>query len=238
MNDSKSNTKTTKTPKQKFLRVLKILGKTLLVILLLFFALVLFIRSPFGQNIIVNKVTKYVSNKTNTKVEVEHLFLTFGGNLQIDGLYLEDQKGDTLVYSKSLEANLPLWSMIRGGSVGVDAVEWDGLRANIIRKDTINGFNFDFLLKALTPAPNPNTPVDTTATQPLTIILGDFDLKNIDVVYNDAVTGIDSQFKFDALQLNMEETNLETMDFKASKFELTNAKIKFFQNDFSSKFST
>ncbi|PSG87366.1 translocation/assembly module TamB domain-containing protein [Aurantibacter aestuarii] len=229
MNDSKSNTKTTKTPKQKFLRVLKILGKTLLVILLLFFAVVLFIRSPFGQNIIVNKATKYVSNKTNTIVEVEHLFLTFGGNLQIDGLYLEDQKGDTLVYSKSLEANLPLWSMIRGGSVGVDAVEWDGLRANIIRKDTTNGFNFDFLLKALTPAPNPNTPVDTTANQPLTIILGDFDLKNIDVVYNDAVTGIDSQFKFDALQLNMEESNLETMDFKASKFELTNAKIKFFQ---------
>lgn len=43
--------------------------------------LVLFIRSPCGQSIIVNKAVYYVSDKTNTKVAVEKLFITFSGAL-------------------------------------------------------------------------------------------------------------------------------------------------------------
>ena len=70
-------------------------------LLLLFVALVLFIRSPWGQDVIVTQATEYVSDKTGTKVEIERLFLTFSGDLSLEGLYLEDKKGDTLVYSKS-----------------------------------------------------------------------------------------------------------------------------------------
>jgi translocation and assembly module TamB len=226
---SKNNIKSAPKAKKKLYRFLKILGKSLLVLFLLLFSIILFIRSPFGQKIIVNKATQYVSGKTNTKVEIEKLFITYDGNIEIDGLYLEDKEGDTLIYSKSLEANMPLWSIITGGSIGVNAVEWDGLRANIIRKDSLSGFNFQFLLDALVPEPSNPTATNASTSEPLDIILGDFNLKNIDVVYNDAVTGIDSRFKFDALQLNMEETNLEAMDFKVSKVELTNAKIQFFQ---------
>ena len=81
-----------------------------------------------------------MSNKTNTKVAIDKLFITFDGDLQLNGLYLEDKKGDTLVYSKSLEANIPLWKMIQGKAVGVDALNWYGLRANIIRKDSVGNF--------------------------------------------------------------------------------------------------
>ena len=104
--------------------------------LLLILLIIIFIRSPWGQNIIVDKVVNYVSEKTNTRVEIEKLFITFDGDVQLNGLYLEDKKGDTLVFSKSLEANVPLWKMIQGEAIGVDNLEWDGLRANIIRKDS------------------------------------------------------------------------------------------------------
>ncbi len=107
--------------------------------------MILFVRSPWGQSIIVDKAVNFVADKTGTKVAIEKLFITFDGDVQLDGLYLEDIKGDTLVYSKSLEANIPLWKMIRGEGVGVDALDWDGLRANIIRKDSITGYNFQFL---------------------------------------------------------------------------------------------
>ena len=108
----------------------------------------------------MNRVVSYITNKTNTKVEVEKLFITFDGNIQMEGLFLEDQKGDTLIYSKSLEANVPIWSMIRGEGIGVEALYWEGVRANIIRKDSIQGYNFQFLIDAFSSSDSSSTQGD------------------------------------------------------------------------------
>lgn len=191
--------------------------------------LVLFVRSPWGQSIIVDKAVNYVSDKTNTKVAVEKLFITFGGALQLEGLFLEDKKGDTLIYSKSLEANIPLWAMITRNSVGVDNLEWEGLRANIIRKDTVSGYNFQFLMDAFTSEKATSVTKDTL-TKPMDIVLGELNLKDINVDFKDAVLGIDSKFEIGALTTEMESLDLENMVFNAHKISLSNAKIKFIQN--------
>ena len=227
MEASKTNNKI----KTKKYRILKIMGKTFLVILTLLILLILFIRSPFGQDIIVNKVTNFVSNKTNTIVEVEKLFITFDGDIKLDGLYLEDKTGDTLVYSKSLEANIPLWKMINGEAIGIDALDWNGLRANVIRKDTVNGFNFQFLIDAFATT---QATVDTTTTSPLNIVLGDLNFRNFDVVYTDAVAGIDSRFDFKKMKLDVNTIDLKTMAFNIADAELKDAKIKFFQSEVAS----
>lgn len=216
-----------KTSKKRY-RGIRIIGRIILGILLFFVLVVLFIRSPLGQGIIVDKATSYISDKTHTKVDIERLFLTFDGNLQIEGLFLEDTKGDTLVYSKSLEANVPLWAMIRGEGIGVDALYWEGLRANIVRKDSISGYNFQFLIDALAPADTTAVAKDTTAA-PLNIILGKLSFKDFDIVFDDAVAGIDSRFKIGSLFARMKTTDLEHMRFEVAKLELDNANIKFIQ---------
>lgn len=192
------------------------------------FLIIIFVRSPWGQDIIVNKAVNYVSDKTGTKVAIENLFITFDGDLQLDGLYLEDVKGDTLVYSKSLEANIPLFKMIKGNGVGVDALDWDGLRANVIRKDSIEGYNFQFLIDAFASADTTTVETDTTTT-PLNLIIGNLNFNNFDIIYNDAVTGIDSRFKIGQLKANLETTNIEAMIFEASEIELNNSNIEFIQ---------
>ncbi len=192
------------------------------------FLVILFVRSPWGQSIIVDKAVNFVADKTGTKVAIEKLFITFDGDVQLDGLYLEDIKGDTLVYSKSLEANIPLWKMIRGEGVGVDALDWDGLRANIIRKDSITGYNFQFLIDAFATTDTTTVETDTTST-PLNLVIGNLNFNNFDIVFDDAVAGIDSRFKIGKLKADMETTNIEDMIFEASNIELTNANIKFIQ---------
>ncbi|MBQ0767988.1 MAG: hypothetical protein KBT58_01765, partial [Bizionia sp.] len=117
-------------PKKRKYRFVRRILRVLLALFILLFLLLLFIRSPWGQSIIVDKTVQYVSNKTDTKVAIDRLFITFNGNIQLEGLFLEDTKGDTLVYSKSLEADIPLLSMIKGGAMGVEHLEWEGLRAN------------------------------------------------------------------------------------------------------------
>ena len=202
--------------------------RVLLVMLLLLVLLVLFVRSPWGQHSIINKATNYVSNKTNTTIEIEKLFITFNGNLQLNGLFLEDKKGDTLIYSKSLEANIPLWKMIQGEAVGVDALNWDGLRANIIREDSISGYNFQFLIDAFA-STETTEDIKNIVKNPLNLVIGNLKLSAINLVFNDAVTGIDSRFQIGEFKANMETTDLENMTFDASQIELSNSKIKFIQ---------
>ncbi|ALJ06829.1 hypothetical protein APS56_11295 [Pseudalgibacter alginicilyticus] len=204
------------------------IARIILGILVLLFLILLFIRSPWGQNIIVNKAVAFVSNKTHTKIVLKKLFITFNGNIQLNGLYLEDTKGDTLVYSKSLEANVPLWTMMTGKGVGVDALYWEGLRANIIRKDTIDGYNFQFLIDAFASTDTTSVKTDSTST-PLKIILGNLNFKNLDIVFDDNVIGTNSQFKIGKLQADFDKTDLEQMFFETSKIELTDSNIKFIQ---------
>ena len=217
-----------KAPKKRKFRWFRRIIRILLGIALLLFLIVLFVRSPWGQSIIVDKAVNYISDKTGTEVAIDKLFITFDGDIQLDGLYLEDKKGDTLVYSKSVEANIPLLKMIKGGAIGVDALDWDGLRANIIRKDSVSGYNFQFLIDAFATTDTTTVATDTTST-PFNLIIGHLNFKDFDIVFNDAVAGIDSKFKIGKLKANMETTNVEDMIFQANNLELSNANIKFIQ---------
>lgn len=218
----------TKKPKKRKYRFVRRTLRVFAGILIFLSLLILFIKSPWGQNIIVDKVANYVSDKTNTKVEIDKAFITFGGSLQVEGLYLEDKKGDTLIFSKSLRANLPLLGMIRGTAFGVDDVKWNGLRANIIRKDTISGYNFQFLIDAFAPQTTDTIAKDTTATTP-ELIIGNLNLTNINVDYIDIPLGIESSYKVDKLEASMKTVDAENMVFNANNLYLENSKIKYIQ---------
>ena len=206
--------------KKIFIKILKILGKILGVLLIILLLLILFVRSPWGQGIIVDKVTAYVSDKTNTRVEIDKLFITFAGDIQLDGLYLEDKKGDTLIYSRHLEADLPLWPLINGGGIALDRLEWAGVRANVYRKDSLQGFNYQFLIDAFAKADTATTkPADTTS---IGISLGNFDLSDIKLRFNDEVAGMDAKLDLGSFYLEMEETDLKKMNFEVGEATLKN----------------
>lgn len=214
--------------KKKRFKILRFIGKSLLVLLVVFVALILFVRSPWGQNIIVNKVTSYISDKTNTRVDIERFFLTFDGNLMLEGLYLEDSKGDTLVYSKSLEAGIALMPLIKGDGIGISSLDWEGLRATITRKDTIQSYNFQFLIDAFA-TPTEESAVDEPTPMP-NISLGDLSFTDVDIDYVDEVTGIDSKFVIGSMQLEVDTVDLEEMAFNVSKTVLKDAQIKYHQS--------
>src|SRR5690606_33126813 len=167
----------TKKRKQKKNRFLRITARIAIVLLLLFFSVVLIVRSPWGQDLIVSKALDYVARKTDTKVTLDRLFLTFSGGISIEGLYLEDQQGDTLIYSKSLEASVGLIPLIRGKEFSLKKLEWSGLNGNISRDASNGAFNFHFLIDAFAPADSVQAK-DTTG-QSMKISIGNIDLKDI-----------------------------------------------------------
>ena len=209
----------------KFKKYLKLLGKIILGVLLLFFILVLVVRTPWAQNFIVSKVTNYISDKTNTKVEVDKLYLTFSGDIQVENVFLEDKKGDTLFYTKSLQADIPIYPIIFKNSLSIDSVISDGVVAHINRADNPDEFNFTFLIDALT------TPTDTTAatSEPMDISIGSLDLTDWKLNYTDTYLGTNINLILGNLNVDVTEFDLERMKFSLDELNLTNTQFTYNQ---------
>ncbi|TXK71026.1 translocation/assembly module TamB domain-containing protein [Mesonia sp. HuA40] len=213
-------------------RILRFIAKFFLVIFILFVLLLLFIRSPWGQNIIVNRVVDYVSGKTKTVVQLDKLFITWQGNINLEGLYLEDKKGDTLLYTRQLEADIPLYPILSNNNLNINALEWDGALANIKRKDTLAGFNFQFLIEAFADSNQPQKNMQPeNKNEPLKINLGDFYFSDFNFTYQDAVLGSDLKVKFNALDLSMQEFDLEKQDYFIDKLHFQKALINYVQSE-------
>ncbi len=204
------------------------IGRVFLVLIVLFVALVLFIRSPWGQDIIVSKATDFVSEKTGTKVEIDRMFLTFSGNLSVEGLYLEDKKGDTLVYSKSLEADVGLSKLIFGNAFDLEYLGWEGLKANVIRQEGSENFNFTFLVDAFASQDSVSAPEEANS-EPMAISIGSIDLKDFDIVYDDGFMGIDSKVRLGRLYVEANTVDLKAMRFELDDLELSDTEAFYMQ---------
>lgn len=198
---------------------------TLLVILIL---LILFVRSPWGQNIITQKVTEYVSNQTKTEVSIQKLYVTFTGDITVKGVYLEDQQGDTLFYSQKLKADIPLWPIIQGQSISIRHVTWKGLRLNVTRKDSLQGFNYQFLIDAFASDTTQQQP-DTSSSALPAITIGQIDFTDFRIHYADAVSGTNAQLNLDHFRLNQARLNLQKMKFHIGNIALKNTAITYRQ---------
>ncbi|WP_226331955.1 translocation/assembly module TamB domain-containing protein [Echinicola marina] len=207
--------------------------KILLGLLLFVFLLFLFVRSPWGQDFIVQKVVNYAAEKTSTKIDIDRLYFTFSGNLYLEGLYLEDAKGDTLIYSKKLETGVKLMPLIKNDGIHISKVEWSGLRANVFRGDE-GVFNFDFLIEAFVGQAGNDSIAASTDKQGEGIFpeigIGPIDLSDFKLKYEDEVLGIKSRLALGSLDVKIEQLDLKNMGFYISDFQFRDSEVFYEQS--------
>lgn len=197
--------------------------------MLLVVGLFLFVRSPWGQGIIVQKAVSFLSDKTQTEIRIEKLFFTFQGDLFVKGLYVEDQKGDTLLYSHTLETGLSIRSLLGGDGFEVSKVDWEGLTAKV-KRDSIDGtFNFDFFLQAFSGSESQSPEVPKTDSTLPKIKLGPVDLRKFDLLYEDQVLGIQAKAVWNSISLKANSLDLNAMNFDIAKLSIIDSKIEYFQ---------
>lgn len=216
-----------KLEKKRKHRTLRRIGRIFLVLFTIVVVLILFIRSRWGQDIIVTEATNYVSEKTGTTVDIEKLFVTFAGGVQLEGLYMEDTKGDTLIYSKSLEADVAFSSLFFGNELHLKDLEWQGVTANVTRASDTEKFNFDFLIDAFATEEPAPAPVDT---EPMQISIGTIDLADFKLAYTDDFMGIATELHLGQLHLDAENIDLEAMRFEFEEVALSNTNIQYQQS--------
>ncbi|ANW97277.1 hypothetical protein AXE80_13675 [Wenyingzhuangia fucanilytica] len=197
----------------------------------LFVILVFFIRSPWGQNLIKNKITEFVSEKIETNFSIEKIYLGFSGNLIIEELYLEDQQKDTLLYSKSLEVSVAILPIITQNTIYVKSVDWTDLKAKVYQSEKQHQYNFDYIINAFVDPNAEEKPVQESDSSPLEIKVGTINFADFDLLFNDEVLGVNTHLKLGNLGLAFgNQFNINTFHFPIKKLELANVDFNYTQS--------
>ncbi|MBK8426363.1 MAG: hypothetical protein IPL27_10540 [Lewinellaceae bacterium] len=83
-------------------RIENIVFGVVLLLIVLYFVL----QMPAIQNWLIHKTTSYLSDELKTTVQIQHIDIAFFDKLILEGFYVEDLKGDTLIYVGQLSAGL------------------------------------------------------------------------------------------------------------------------------------
>lgn len=132
---------------RKFLRRLL---RVLFVLFLLPFPLFFLFQVPSVQTWTVQQITKALSNQLNTQVQIDYFRLGFFNQLMLEGVYVEDLQGDTLLYSNGLQASISLspLKILRNGLI-VHRVRLEDSQIYIRRDSTEFATNVNLLLAKL-----------------------------------------------------------------------------------------
>ena len=120
---------------------------TALVLLFLLVLAIVLIQIPSVQNKIVHAATSFVSSKTNTRVGIENISISFPGTIVLEGLFLEDQQHDTLLYAGKVRVNMAFRNLLNN-RIHISSFVLEEAIVNLKRAEGDSLFNYHFLLTA------------------------------------------------------------------------------------------
>src|SRR5690606_23165717 len=127
---------------------LKITLWTLVGLLLLGAGLIYSLRYPSVQTYFAKKAAAYLSDELHTTVSLQGIYFNPFSSLILHGLYIEDLKGDTLLYSHRLSASVNL-RRLTNAEIAVRRIHLTDSRFSLKRDSS--GTNLSFILDYFRP---------------------------------------------------------------------------------------
>ena len=195
-------------------KIVSILKKTLKVVLwvlisfvLIFILIALLIQIPAVQTKLTNYAVSYVTGKTHTKAEFQKISISFPKSAVIKGLYLEDNKQDTLLYAGEVKINLVFKALFRH-KIHIKSFSLEDASININRIQTDSLFNFNFLIAAFTDTTN-LTKADTLPKPGWTFKIDKVSLGKVRLLYDDEYAGMKVAATVENLRIKNASIGLE-----------------------------
>ncbi len=191
----------------------RLLGRFLLVIGVLFSALWFLLQNERFQNYLVHRITTYLSAELRTQVALDRVDFDFFDQLVLEEFYIEDQIGDTLLYSKELrvEMSIDLISLLQR-RVDVDNIYLSDAQINIKRKEGERKNNLEFLLAYW--QNQDTTQQNQPPAQPLFLELDGIYLQNVLFYKDDRMKGNLLSVRIPTGEIAVEEINLAENFFR------------------------
>jgi len=99
------------------------------------------------QNYLVDVLSEKISNRLNTQIKVKSAYYTLFNKVVLEDVYIQDQKGDSLIYSKRITGNLNYLSL-KNRELFFEELALDDARIKLYN-DTSQNINIHFLVQAL-----------------------------------------------------------------------------------------
>ncbi|MBA4410543.1 MAG: translocation/assembly module TamB domain-containing protein [Bacteroidota bacterium] len=195
-----------------FKTVLKTFIWMVIISVLIFILIAALIQIPSIQTRIVHYATSIISNKTHTKVEISHVSIIFPKSVVVEGLYLEDENKDTLLYAGKAKVNMALYDLLRN-KIAISSFHLEEAIIKLHNTLTDPLFNYNFLLTAFGDTAI-QVIADTQTASKWTFSIDNVYLTNVSFSYNDEYAGINvsavlrnSEFSVD--QIELEKSNYQ-----------------------------
>ena len=188
------------------------------------------------QNILVKRASKYLSEKMHTNVEVNHIRLAFFNEYHLEGVFVQDDRKDTLAYvgDLSIKTSNLLSNYWNNESAVIHSVNLTDIYVNMNRGHDTSRWNYDFIAEAFaSDSKDTSTEIQTTKTSNKSnsgpsIDLKEISIKNARFYMNDAWRGEDMRFAIQDLKLDMNHLILvkKNIDIQTLAIEGANVFIR------------
>lgn len=216
INHQNKTIKTTNLKRYSY-KILRVLGWIIGILILLILVVLIAIQIPFVQNFAKDKAVAYLESKIKSKVVIDHFEMGFPKKFLLEGVYIENQQKDTLLYSQKIALHLNTFALLNN-KLEINDIQLKGIVAEISR-DNKGVFNFDYIINAFAS----NEPKEEDS-EPLEISLNKIKFDKIRVKYNDEITQ-----NFASVNLNHFETVVENFDLKNLDFSVPKITIDGFK---------
>lgn len=184
-----------------FAKIRKILLRVLLSLLLLLSLLFFFISLPSVQTSLAKKITNSINKKYGTNISINKVSISFLGNVNLKGVYVEDHKKDTLIYINKLGTSILSIKNAIDGKLNFGSIDAESLKLYITTYKGEEDTNLDVFVAKLDSGPSdPNSEPFLLTSENIVIEKGHFKLTD----YNAE----------EPVTLNFKELFVDTNDFK------------------------
>ena len=166
------------------------------------------IQDPVFQKFAARYASGYLSEKTGGDIKVGRLLITPDFSVFLDDVVVKDLSDNDLANVASLRAKLVLSDLLNG-DIHLESVRLRDTKANLIKYEGEEKFNFAFLVDAF----NTDTKPDK---EPVRIIIDKIEVENLDFVYwnqNKDHPDKTERHLMDYSHIALDDINLRAQDF-------------------------
>ncbi len=204
-------------------RLLRILRNTLLGLIALVVLLLVAVNLTPVQNWLASQAARILSDKLGTEVHVGHIRIDFRNRVLLQGLYVEDRAGDTLLAAGEAQIRITDWFFLHPKETPV--IRYLGLRdvyANLSRTPTSDVWNYQFIVDAFDTGPRDKT----KPKNEFRLDLEKLDLRRVRFRSVDGWAGKDAYYAAESLELDADEVDLRTRRADISRIIVTKPVVR------------
>ncbi len=207
-------------------KILKVIAWMVVSIVALLVVAVLLIQIPAVQSRLTQKAVAFLEGKIGTDVSLGAIRIGFPKRVVLEGIYVEDQSGDTLLYAGRLSLNTDLWALTKN-KILLNEIALEDVVASVSRPANDSAFNYSYILDAF--AGDSTAVPDTLEQKGWDFSIGALKLKNIRVQYHDLLAGNIANATLGNFELGMDAFDLETGRVAIGEIRLTDTRAYFEQ---------